>query len=261
MVPSINVKVVQFNGEDILEKVELQPSEKVSTLIDKVKHALGHAPGVDLIGTNGDKLLKDLSIEESGLQDGETITALLKPPIVPTVLKFNPGGGGMSAELKIDGSVEFINVPDDPNPSSHVPVPFSKVQSQLVDVQSIYKTDGIHLRSTHGAFAALKADGGVVAWGHRAGNPGSVQSQLVDVVGICSTEAAFAAIKADGSIVSWGDYSDPPTRLGDDGVVMSDGRIHKWGAPDTVKDPHTKIGMPKKVEELALKLKAEGKLK
>jgi len=247
-----------------LEKVELQPSEKVSTLIDKVKHALGHAPGVDLIGTNGNKLLKDLSIEESGLQDDETITALLKPSIVPTVLKFHPGGPGMSAELKVDGSVEFINVPAtniDSNPSSHVPVPFSQVQSQLVDVQSIYKTDGFHLRSSHGAFAALKADGGVVAWGHWAGNPGSVQSQLVDVVGICSTEAAFAAIKADGSIVSWGDYSDPPTRLGDDGVVMSDGRIHKWGAPDTHKAPGTEIGMPKKVEELALKLKAEGKLK
>ena len=61
------------------------------------------------------------------------------------------------------------------------------------------------------AFAALKSDGSVVAWGD-AGYGGSVAtlspagSNLTSgVVSTYSTDKAFAALKSDGSVVAWGD--------------------------------------------------------
>ena len=59
-------------------------------------------------------------------------------------------------------------------------------------------------------FAALKADGSVVAWGYKdyGGDCSEVQSQLVDVQYIYATETAFAALKADGAVVSWGKKTD-----------------------------------------------------
>ena len=79
----------------------------------------------------------------------------------------------------------------------------SEIQDQLVaNVQSIYAAEY--------AFAALKADGTVVAWGSSGGSYeyggdcSTVQTQLVDVRHIYSTRAAFAALKTDGSVVSWG---------------------------------------------------------
>ena len=51
-----------------------------------------------------------------------------------------------------------------------------------------------------GAFAALKADGTVVAWGGKnyGGDCSDVQEQLVDVRYIYPTSSAFAALKGDG---------------------------------------------------------------
>lgn len=117
----------------------------------------------------------------------------------------------------------------------------SKVQAQLVDVQSIYSTDE--------AFAALKGDGSVVAWGNPTTggrlckvtenesweeeegylsrvvykdneefvyeDESKIQAQLATgVQSIYSTQFhlylgstcanAFAALKADGSVVVWG---------------------------------------------------------
>ena len=60
-----NVTVAKLSGEVILDKVELEGTEKVSDIINRVQKALGHAGGVDLVTTNGDKLLKDKSIEEN----------------------------------------------------------------------------------------------------------------------------------------------------------------------------------------------------
>ncbi|MBV5299895.1 MAG: hypothetical protein JZU64_17625, partial [Rhodoferax sp.] len=62
------------------------------------------------------------------------------------------------------------------------------------------------------AFAALKANGAVVAWGQSAngGDLGSVASALngdVDVTHIYASNAAFAAVRLDGSVVSWGNAS------------------------------------------------------
>merc|ERR1712185_384549 len=77
------------------------------------------------------------------------------------------------------------------------------VQSQLVNVQSIY--------STASAFAALKADGSVVAWGNisTGGDRSNVQEQVaVDVQSIYCSDKAFAALKTDGSIIVWGAHED-----------------------------------------------------
>ena len=57
--------------------------------------------------------------------------------------------------------------------------------------------------STASAFAALKADGSVSAWGHSSyGGSGAPTDS--GYVKIYSTSYAFAAIKADGSITAWG---------------------------------------------------------
>merc|ERR1711924_30457 len=72
-------------------------------------------------------------------------------------------------------------------------------EDQLVDVQSIY--------ATKAAFAALKTDCTVVAWGShwQGGDTTRVQAQLVHVQTIYCTDVAFAALKADGNVVAWGD--------------------------------------------------------
>jgi alpha-tubulin suppressor-like RCC1 family protein len=104
------------------------------------------------------------------------------------------------------------------------------------------------------AFSALKADGSVVAWGHKddGGDSSEVQGQLVDVQSIYSTDKAFSALKADGSVVAWGDQkaqakavSEPLAKLQENGVVQSisdndaaiaalkaDGSVVAWGGAD-----------------------------
>merc|ERR1712224_527897 len=84
------------------------------------------------------------------------------------------------------------------------------LQSQLVDVQSIY--------STGAAFAALKTDGSIVSWGCAGEDENGhyvdlgfsqVRQQLAtDVQSIYHTDHAFAALKADGSLITWGDSKE-----------------------------------------------------
>jgi hypothetical protein len=60
--------------------------------------------------------------------------------------------------------------------------------------------------STAGAFAALKADGSITAWGNSDyGGTGAPSDN--GYTKIYSTRYAFAAFKADGSITAWG-YPD-----------------------------------------------------
>ena len=63
------------------------------------------------------------------------------------------------------------------------------------------------IQATECAFAAILADGSVVAWGNRGhgGDCSAVQDQLRNVQQIQATRFAFAAILADGSLVAWGD--------------------------------------------------------
>ena len=62
------------------------------------------------------------------------------------------------------------------------------------------------IQATIRAFAAILADGSVVAWGapDYGGDSSVVQDQLKDVQQIQATIRAFAAILADGSVVAWG---------------------------------------------------------
>jgi diketogulonate reductase-like aldo/keto reductase len=57
--------------------------------------------------------------------------------------------------------------------------------------------------STRTAFAALKADGSIKAWGY--GSEGTDAPAGNGYTKIYSTYYAFAALKADGSITAWGD--------------------------------------------------------
>ena len=66
-----------------------------------------------------------------------------------------------------------------------------------VEVKTIHSTDR--------AFAALKSNGTVVAWGDSGygGDSRSVHAQLVDVQTIYSTGGACAALKTTGTVVAW----------------------------------------------------------
>ena len=92
------------------------------------------------------------------------------------------------------------------------------------------------------AFAALKADGSIVAWGD-AGHGGTGAPSGNGYTNIYSTSAAFAALKADGSIVAWGSSSDGGsgvpsgngyTKIYSTGhafaALKADGSIAAWGA-------------------------------
>lgn len=60
------------------------------------------------------------------------------------------------------------------------------------------------------AFATLRADGSVVAWGDPAyGGDATLVSALLSsgVVQVFSNKKSFAALKSDGSVVAWGDAS------------------------------------------------------
>ena len=58
-----------------------------------------------------------------------------------------------------------------------------------------------------GAFAAVKAGGAVVTWGHarRGGDSTAVRTALTsEVEKVVGNGAAFAAVKAGGALVTWG---------------------------------------------------------
>ena len=103
------------------------------------------------------------------------------------------------------------------------------------------------------AFAVLKADGSVVAWGEsRSGGDISMLSTNLnkDVQQIFSSSFAFAALKFDGSVFCWGDPNaggDPPLRISNSlksgvkqlfstafafAALKLDGSVYTWGHVD-----------------------------
>lgn len=79
-----------------------------------------------------------------------------------------------------------------------------------------------------GAFAVIKVDGSVVAWGKPdyGGDTGPVNNMLdgkINVIKIFSAQQSFAALRTDGSVVIWGSGLDgkPTNRI----VSELDGRI------------------------------------
>ena len=70
-------------------------------------------------------------------------------------------------------------------------------------VAASLSSDVVAVYSTGQAFAALKTDGSIVAWGNSS-NGGLDPGITSGVVSIYSTINAFAALKSDGSVVAWG---------------------------------------------------------
>lgn len=115
----------------------------------------------------------------------------------------------------------------------------------------------VSVQSNAYAFAAIKSDGSVVAWGGpvRGGDTSSVAGDLQGGVRqVVGTTGAFAALKADGSVVTWGDANDggDSSLVASDlssGVVQvvaadhafaaikSDGSVVAWGDPYAGGDP------------------------
>ena len=127
----------------------------------------------------------DKTLEETEIEDGECLTALvLQPQLAAT--------GGAFA-LWCHGYSTILTWGHAPHGSD-----CSAVRDQLNGVQQI--------QATFQAFAAILADGSVVTWGdaYRGGDSLGVQDQLRGVQQIQATESAFAAILADGSVVTWG---------------------------------------------------------
>ena len=90
----------------------------------------------------------------------------------------------------------------------------SAVQDHLWDVQQVHASPTTYqlrnveeIAGTCGTFAAILADGSVVAWGapETGGDSSQVQNELGTVQQIEGTFGAFAAILADGSVVTWAD--------------------------------------------------------
>jgi alpha-tubulin suppressor-like RCC1 family protein len=93
--------------------------------------------------------------------------------------------------------------------------PAGTIQSVLLDAagQNNIATGALHLTGSgnqfpnQGAFAALKSDGSVVAWGNpfTGGDSSSVAASLSSgVTAVYSNQMAFAALKSNGSVVTWG---------------------------------------------------------
>jgi alpha-tubulin suppressor-like RCC1 family protein len=93
------------------------------------------------------------------------------------------------------------------------------------------------------AFAALKQDGSVAAWGHSSYGGSGVPSDLSNVQAIYSTQFAFAALKQDGSVAAWGDSSNGGSGVPSDlsnvqaiysthyafAALKQDGSVAAWG--------------------------------
>ncbi|CAE7772121.1 USP [Symbiodinium sp. CCMP2592] len=103
--------------------------------------------------------------------------------------------GGFGAALRSDGSVVLWEFTE----RGAISCASAKVHRQLTDVKDI--------QANPCAFAFLRRDGSVVAWGDDTcgGNSAAVQPHLKEVVSIQASYAAFAAIRRDGSVVTWGD--------------------------------------------------------
>ncbi|CAK9112035.1 unnamed protein product [Durusdinium trenchii] len=180
-----------------------------------------------LISPDGRFLDPALSLCQSGLQSGDTLTAVAQPAKIqatcsafakwcsgpsPVTLWGDPDCGGENNEELVevqeiqsaheafaailgDGTVKVWGNPDSGGDAE-------EVAGKLKNVQQI--------QSAHSAFAALLADGSVVTWGDSSfgGDSSRVQRRLKKVKHIQSTGWAFAALLEDGSVVTWGDSKD-----------------------------------------------------
>ena len=109
---------------------------------------------------------------------------------------------------------------------------------------NVSSQDIAKVASNAGAFAAIKSDGTIVAWGD-ANSGGIAPEGLTGVSKIFSNPGCFVAIKSDGTVVAWGDpYAGGIAPTGLSGVsqiysnyfafatIQSDSSVVAWGDPD-----------------------------
>ena len=102
------------------------------------------------------------------------------------------------------------------------------------EVADLIDSDVVNIFSSRYAFAALKSDGSVVAWGDplRGGDTGDAQRLLrKGVQSVASTGTSFAALKKNGRVVTWGD----PWRGGKRNVV--DFHSFHWTLTEDESEP------------------------
>ena len=169
------------------------------------------------------------SLRLSGLQDGDSLTAVAQQPKLAAT-RFAFALWYIGAHTVVTWGNEAAG--------SYSPT----VQQQLRNVQQIC--------GTYGAFAAILADGNVVTWGSPdyGGDSSRVQHQLRNVQKISGTYQAFAAILADGNVVTWGnpDCGGDSSRVQHQlrnvqqisgaghafAAILADGSVVTWGCPD-----------------------------
>jgi len=150
---------------------------------------------------------------------------------------FSLSGGGLRDLVKVTAPAGYEISTDGLNFASAATLgrPGGTIQSVLLDAagQNSIATGALHLTGSgnqfpnDGAFAALKSDGSVVAWGNSftGGDSSSVAASLSSgVTAIYSNKGAFAAVKRDGSVVTWGN-----TDYGGDSSVLVPGQM--FGSP------------------------------
>eukprot|EP00931_Biecheleriopsis_adriatica_P016766 TRINITY_DN12266_c0_g1_i1.p1 TRINITY_DN12266_c0_g1~~TRINITY_DN12266_c0_g1_i1.p1 ORF type:complete len:339 (-),score=34.82 TRINITY_DN12266_c0_g1_i1:20-1036(-) len=185
---AVSLSASSLNGDSIFDGVEFPVHDEVSVIRDRVENLLGKKV---TLTANGAKLCEDTSIKDSGLVEGDIITAIVKNTVTPMHVG---DGSGNSADLREDGSVHCTWGPG---------TPIHNHPALAANVVSIYSCDA--------GYAALHADGSVFLWPGRRNehlkewqcekvmdmlNDGGVQS-------ICHTGGAYAALKFDGSVLSW----------------------------------------------------------
>ena len=192
----INVQVALLNGH-AYELGSFLPSSRVQDLRMAAQRAFGQKHVRLVTGEKGVLVNPEETLEETGIKDGECLTAVvLKPQLAATQHAY---------ALWCHGDSTIVTWGDAARGGDS-----SAVQDQLRGVQQ--------MQATGSAFAAILEDGSVVAWGDAryGGDSSAVQDQLTGVQQIQATLVAFAAILADGSVVTWGDAA----RGGDSSAVQ-----------------------------------------
>ncbi|MFN9636502.1 MAG: hypothetical protein ACK55D_07315 [Synechococcaceae cyanobacterium] len=143
-------------------------------------------------------------------------------------------------------------------------VPDTLPQGELLStpIAPIYPGRTAHEFRNQRAFAALRSDGSVVAWGNPSfgGDSSGIDfngdDDTLTVTEIFSASAAFAALRSDGSVVSWGnaDLGGNSERVDFDGAdnsltvrrnfsssgafaaIRSDGSVVSWGSASSGGD-------------------------
>ena len=252
------INVALPNGH--AELLQLLPSSTVQDLRAKAQRAFGKKYLKLITAKNRVLVPFEQTLEETEIQDGEYLTALvLQPQLAATegafalwchgdsaIVSWGDAyrGGDSSAvrdQLKglhhaailEDGSVVTWGRADYGGDSS-------AVRDQVQGVQQI--------QATNRAFVAILEDGSIVTWGDAGfgGDSSAVRDQLKGVQQIQATlYRAFAAIVEDGSVVTWGraDYGGDSSAVRDQlrgvqqiqaagtafAAILADGSVVTWG--------------------------------